>query len=93
MGEWNRDASLEKSMLTGAGHRIRGLEGSLAEKRSRRPRFLMTLRGRKARQVRKKRGDEREDWIRTGSWMYGCGSHFTEGCQDVVGKRGGSDGE
>lgn len=43
VGEWNRDASPEKSTLARAGHRIQGLEGSLAEKQSRRPSFLTVL--------------------------------------------------
>jgi hypothetical protein len=38
-------------------------------------------------------GDEREDWRCTCSRMYGCSSHFTEGCQVVVGKRRVDDGD
>jgi hypothetical protein len=52
----------------------------------------MTLLGKSKGSEKEERGDEREGWRRTGSRMYGCSSHFTEGCQVVVGKRGGSDG-
>jgi hypothetical protein len=53
VGEGKRDASLGEATLSSAGHRIEGLERwrgrSLAEKQSRRPKFLIALEKKRAR--------------------------------------------